>query len=173
MGAYVSRETASRSARASVRVATLTCTVAIAACGSTSSKPAASTNSAFALSTCMHTHRVPNFPDPTVGPGGDGFSISQSPGGPLTVDGIAFSGPAFESAIRTCKLFGGGNGPPPISESQKLAALAFARCMRKHRVPNYPDPMFPAGGGIEQGPPAGLGRDSPAVEHAVAACNRS
>ena len=29
-----------------------------------------------------------------------------------------------------------------MSESQKLAALAFSKCMRKHGVPNFPDPAY-------------------------------
>ena len=156
---------------ASIKLVTVTCAVVIAACASASSTTA-STNSAFALSKCMHAHRVPNFPDPTHGRGGDGFSISMSPGGPLRVDGMAFSGPAFEAGVRICKLFGGGNAPPPVSESQKVQAVTFARCMRKHGVSNFPDPMFPPGGGIAEGPAAGINRDSPAVEDAAAVCNR-
>lgn len=118
-------------------------------------------------------HGVPNFPDPTKGPGGEGFSISARPGSStLTVDGITFSGPAFTSAEETCKLFGGGTAPPAISEHQKLQLLAFAKCMRQHGVPNFSDPTFPPGGGIEQGADTGVNRSSPAVRDAAQTCNR-
>ncbi|HWF35259.1 MAG TPA: hypothetical protein VG295_07795, partial [Solirubrobacteraceae bacterium] len=91
----------------------------------------------------------------------------------LTVNGVGFSGPAFTAAERTCKLFGGGSSPPSISESQKIAAFHFARCMRAHGVPGYPDPVFPATGGIGRPSAPGVSRDAPAVTRAAAACNRS
>jgi hypothetical protein len=58
--------------------------------------------------------------------------------------------PAFQSADQSCeKLLSAGSAPrPPISESQKLAAIANAQCMRKHGVPGFPDPEFPSSGGI-------------------------
>jgi hypothetical protein len=100
------------------------------------------------------------------------MSISSSPGSAtLTVEGIPFSGPAFQAAERTCKLFGGGTGPAPISESQKLAMFAFARCMRSHGAPHYPDPVFPAGGGIERGTGGGKDSSGPAFVSAVKYCN--
>jgi hypothetical protein len=171
--------TTSNAARAhghgvSIALATFCCAVAIAACGGSSTKPTASSNSQLVLSECMRAHGVPNFPDPTVGPGGEGMSVSQSLGSStVTIDGVSFSGPAFESAEKTCKLFGGGTAPPAISESQKLALFHFARCMRAHGVPNYPDPTFPSGGGTAQPSVPGLNRNSPAVEHAAGVCNKA
>jgi hypothetical protein len=148
----------------------------LAACGASGSPSGTTTNAAsgnraqFALARCMRTHGVPNFPDPRPVTGG--FSISATPGSStLTVDGTTFAGPAFVSAEKTCKLFGGGTSPPPITASQKRAAVAFAECMRKHGVPNYPDPTFPAGGGIAQGP--GINRNSPAVQAAAAVCGKA
>lgn len=111
------------------------------------------------LAGCMRSHGVPNVPDPQQGPngGGEGFSITASPGS--------------TTAVKTCKLFGGGSAPPPVTASQKRAAVAFAESMRKHGVPNYPDPTFPAGGGIGQGP--GINRNSPAVQAAAAVCGKA
>jgi hypothetical protein len=151
--------------------------LAITACGSSSTSSRAtnaSPNSKLAIAECMRSHGVPNFPDPTGGPGGGGFSIDTSPGSStVTINGITFSGPAFVSAEKICKLSVGGSGPAPISESAKLAALHFAECMRRHGVPNYPDPKFPAGGGILLPKLAGLNSYSPAVEQAAATCNKS
>jgi hypothetical protein len=158
----------------SIALAVVSLALAIAACGSSgksSSTTGGSSNFQLALSECMRSHGVPNYPDPTKGPGGEGFSISSSPGSSsLTVDDITFSGPAFQSAEKTCKLFGGGSSPPPISESQKLAAFHFAQCMRKHGVTNYLDPTFPAGGGISRTVVPGLNLQSPAVKQAAPAC---
>ena len=138
--------------------------LAVARCGSTGdtgsgTTPASESKSALALAECMRSHGVSNFPDPTNGPsgGGAGFSISSTPGSStLTVNGTTFDGPAFEAAEKTCKLFGGGTAPPPVTASQKRAAAAFAECMRKHGVPNYPDPTFPASGGIRPNFPPGF-----------------
>jgi hypothetical protein len=148
--------------------------LALAACGGTKPKPAASSDPQLALAECMRAHGVTNFPDPIRGSGGEGFTISQPVGGgPLSVNGIAFSGPVFTSAEKTCKLFGGGTKPPPVSESQKLALFKFAACMRAHGVPGYPDPVFPAGGGIQQRNfPPGVNPDSPAFQQAAKACGR-
>lgn len=160
-----------------VALATAACVLAIAACGSGASKrTGAAGNPQLALSRCMRAHGLPNYPDPTTGPGGEGFSIAQSIGGTsntLTVNGIPFGGPAFTAAEKACKLFGGGSAPPPISESQKLALFQFAQCMRRHGVPNYPDPVFPAGGGIERPDVPGVSRDAPAVTQASVACNKA
>ena len=174
LSAIISNAAGTKLTAVSAALATLCCAVAIAACGGSSTKPTASANSQLALSECMRAHGVPNFPDPTQGPGGEGMTINQSPGSStLTVDGIPFSGPAFVVAEKTCELFGGGTAARPISESQKLALFHFAECMRKHGVPNYPDPKFPSGGGIMQPSAPGLNRNPPAVEHATGVCNKS
>ena len=162
-------------------VASLSCVVTIAACASSGSTPTGSgttpsgNSSPIALSKCMRTHGVPNFPDPTAGPGGAGLSINGTPGSSvLTVDGVTLSGPAFQAARKACKeLLPGGRGPPPkISEGQKRAALANAQCMREHGVPTFPDPTFPDGGGIVMAGGPGVNPQSPAFEQAAAACAR-
>jgi hypothetical protein len=166
-----------------VAIAAVGCAVAIAACGSASPQAAAGgattatgNASPIALSQCMRTHGVPNFPDPVMGSGGEGFpnGLIRSPDGSLTVDNIPFSGPALQTAERACKQYLVPSGPPPkASASQKQAAVANAQCMRKHGVPNFPDPEFPSGGGIMRPAAPGLSRNSPAVRHAAAACNKA
>ncbi|HTU84347.1 MAG TPA: hypothetical protein VMF57_02170 [Solirubrobacteraceae bacterium] len=155
--------------------------VGLVACGSTGVTGSGTTDdsnsgSQLALAECMRSHGVSNFPDPTEGSngGGAGFRISAVPGSStLTVDGTTFGGPAFESAVKKCKLFGGGTAPPPVTASQKRAAVAFAECLRKHGVPNFPDPTFPASGGIAQNAGTSINRNSPAFQKAIAVCNRS
>lgn len=159
-----------------------TCALALAACGGSGpaitgqGTTATGNSSPVALSKCMRTHGVSNFPDPSAGPGGEGFhGVNISPGSnTLTVDGITFSGPVFEAAQKACKklLPGGGGPPPPISAAQRKAAIAGARCMRTHGVPNFPDPRFPAGGGMLIQTRAGVDPQSPAFRRAWAACER-
>lgn len=113
----------------------------LCACGSTSnSGTVTDAATQLALAQCMRSHGVPNFPDPSSG---GGFSVARTPGNStVTIDGTTFSGPAFEAAVKTCKLFGGRTSPPPLSASQKKKRIAFAECMRTHGVPNFPDPTF-------------------------------
>jgi hypothetical protein len=158
------------------------CAMAIAACGGSSSGVGAvgattanGKASPFALSKCMRAHGVAKFPDPTMGSGGAGLSISRSLGSSaLTVDGVTFDGPAFQAAAKACKQYlpGGGGPPPPLSTRQKRMALANARCMRTHGVPNFPDPTFPAHGGIAIRIGPGVNPQSPAFQRAASECGR-
>lgn len=161
-------------------LAIASCAAIIAACGGTGPSNAGgggSTNAqtpnpaAVAISRCMRRHGVSNFPDPEVGPGGQGLSIAETPGsGTITVDGTAFSGPIFQAAVTTCKL-GPGAGPHrSLSEAQKQGMLASADCMRRHGVPNFPDPTFGPRGGVIVRPIPGINRNSPAFEAANKAC---
>jgi hypothetical protein len=151
------------------------CVMAIAACGGSGPKSAsAASNPQLKMSECMRAHGVPDFPDPTQGSGGEGLSVSQSVGSDtITVGGIPFSGPVFEAAIKTCRFFGGGSAPPPITEAVKQQQFHFAACMRTHGVPNYPDPVFPPGGGIERPSAPGLNVNSPSFQRAIKLCNRA
>lgn len=152
----------------------LGCAIAVAACGSSSTSKAAasgSANSDFEAARCMRAHSVPNFPDPTTGPGGEGFSISVPVGGSasVTVNGITFSGPAFQSAAKTCHL---STGPAaPLSEPQKQAFVAKAHCLRTHGAPNFPDPSFgPGGHGVGINLTPGFNPQSPAFRNAAKMC---
>lgn len=147
-------------------------TTTLAACGSshpTSAAATGSSHSQLAAARCMRAHGVPNFPDP--GPRG-GTTVLLSPGNStVTIDGIRFSGPAFQAAEKVCKPLGGaGAGNPPVPEQQKRALLDFAKCMRKHGIP-YNDPTFPPGGGIFGGGSPTQDNNSPAVKHVATICN--
>jgi hypothetical protein len=106
------------------------------------------------------------------GPNG-GMAVNLSSGGStVTIDGIAFSGPVFQAAEKNCTpLGGGGGGNPAVPEQQKLALLAYARCMRQHGVSQYTDPQFPSGGGIFGGSVDRQAASSPAYKHAAAVCS--
>jgi hypothetical protein len=66
-----------------------------------------------------------------------------------------------------------------MSESQRVAAFAFARCMRSHGDASFPDPMLstPRGAplvlvlrGMVFAPGPGFNPQSPAFRQAAAAC---
>jgi hypothetical protein len=80
---------------------------------------------------CMRSHGVASFPDATVAP--RAFKN-------------AFDNPApgFQSAYSVCgHLLPAGhaqNQSPAHTRAQTAALLAFARCMRSHGYPSFPDP---------------------------------
>ena len=82
------------------------------------------------FSDCMRAHGVTDFPDPTA----NGLQI------PVSINEKA---PAFRSAQQACKQYLPNRGTPPATEpAERAAALAFARCMRAHGLPDFPDPAF-------------------------------
>jgi len=106
------------------------CAVALAACGS-SSKPGGSgsvSTQALKYANCMRANGEPTFPDP----GGNGALPNPTL-------------PAFKAAVKACSnLQPVGlhlHGPPKPSAAELRAALAFTRCMRAHRISDFPDPL--------------------------------
>jgi hypothetical protein len=94
---------------------------------------------AYQFSACMRNHGVTNFPDPKV---------STSAGSTKVAIGInpSISGqPAFKSAQAACqhilpKPGSGSDLSPAQKRARTQAIIAFARCMRAHGFPNFPDP---------------------------------
>jgi hypothetical protein len=111
---------------------------------------------------CVRSHGVPNFPDPGS-PQEFKLSIASSEGSP-----------AFQSAETACMHVLPGGGPPSQSaaqgHAQTLAALAFARCLRSHRFPNFPDPTSSGQITHEMLANAGIDLHQPAVLQAADAC---
>jgi hypothetical protein len=155
----------------------------LAACGS--SNPSSSTSSGLGTSassdyqrsvefaSCVRSHGVPNFPDPT-NDGKGGLRIQSSPGR-TAVNGVAVNGPAFQSALQQCHSYlPNGGVPRRLSAAQKQQALQFSQCMRVHGLTNFPDPVFRSGGGVQIAIRAGTGLDpsSPAFQSAQKACGQ-
>ncbi len=164
--------------RTALALITSLCVAAcVAACGGSGQSGGTATNAKAAsdqglkFANCMRAHGVPNFPDPNSGGG------IQIPLG----SGLKPQSPAFQAAQKRCgKLLpGGGPGPRKATKAQFAAALAFARCMRSHGLPHFPDPLasFSAGSGpiislhgMMFKPGAGLNPASPAFQQAAAHC---
>jgi hypothetical protein len=105
-----------------------------AACGSGPSSVGSSnaggpvSSQAVAFSRCMRSHGVPDFPDPT------------SRGGvpKVTPQQVGVSDSRFEVAQRACAHL---LQPTQAQVPQIMTGmLNFARCMRSHGVPGWPDP---------------------------------
>jgi hypothetical protein len=161
-------------------IAGVGCTLALAACGASAPPGDATTTNASApapghystqlkFSECMRKHGVPDFPDPTP-------NATAASGPVIVILGIVIPptlnprAPAFRAALRTCQKLVIGSAPKPVSASTKLKLIESAECMRKHGVPNFPDPTFPAGGGIIESVGPGNDPQSPAFQHAMAVC---
>lgn len=85
---------------------------------------------------CMRDHGIANFPDPTVSDGNISYGTDDSIKGALG---------AHPEAVAACKSIqdrisqaGGKNWRPTAADMQKL--LQFAKCVREHGVPEWPDP---------------------------------
>ncbi|MDE3133099.1 MAG: hypothetical protein KGL15_03430 [Acidobacteriota bacterium] len=150
----------------------------VAACGGSRKPPPSSASTggssqnsgvrdAYRYSACMRTHGVTNFQDPHVKTNGNSVAVA------IHVDPAITGSPAFKSAQKTCAhiLPNGGNGPTQAQlHARTEAILAFAKCMRQHGFPRFPDPNSQG-----QLPPAALAKaginlQQPAIKPAADAC---
>jgi hypothetical protein len=132
--------------------------VLAAACGSPSSAgsagsptagDSASSPSAVSYSVCIRSHGVPNYPDPGSNgtlpkPDAQAFGVSSSR---LSVAQRAcqhllptLSGSLTASSLRQCYL--SDVCPQALVQQAVNDGLKFARCMRSHGVPRWPDPTI-------------------------------
>jgi hypothetical protein len=132
-----------------VLVAAVAVVVGAAGCGGNSPSSASSSGAAagtggpgaaaYQFTACMRKHGVSNFPDPVVKSSASGSSVS------IGINPSISGQPAFDTAQKACQHIIGspGNGPDSSSTHRQVktqALLAFARCLRAHGFPNFPDP---------------------------------
>jgi hypothetical protein len=129
-----------------------------AACGAGPSQPSGPASSpAVAFSHCMRSHGVPDFPDPA----------SQGGVPKVTPQQAGVSNVRFQAAQQACA--------PLLQPSQAqvphimTGLLNFARCMRAHGIPNWPDPTTDRNGQPVFGIP-GIDPDSPRVSNTADEC---
>jgi hypothetical protein len=90
---------------------------------------------ALAYSSCMRRHGVQKFPDPDIAGVIPKVSLQR----------LGVSGSQFQAALTACRQLlpsADQAGPPTQAELRQAwnNSLLFARCMRSHGVPNWPDP---------------------------------
>jgi hypothetical protein len=139
---------------AAVAIATTVLALLAAACGGSNSPGAvgggspgnSALASAVAYSACVRSHGVPNYPDA----GSDG----NLPKGSAQAFGVSNS--QYQAAQRACRhllpnsdtrftasltqCLETGDCPPALVQRALTEGLRFARCMRDHGVPSWPDP---------------------------------
>lgn len=98
-----------------------------------SSHAGSATNKALAFARCMRSHGVPRFPDPN----------SAGQFNKTTVEQLSASNSGYQTANQACThlLPNSGGGPTAAEVRQEWSGMAsFARCMRSHGEPDWPDP---------------------------------
>jgi hypothetical protein len=154
------------------------CAIAVAACGSSgkpgSSGPSASigtgsdsAGSTLAFSKCMRANGAPTFPDLS-----SNRMLIQGNADTISVNGVSFNAPAFLAARADCQKY---LPSVYVSEAQtaqqRQRGLNFAKCMRNHGVPNFPDPKVVSSSGANQRVYLpGVNPQSPAFRAAAKAC---
>ena len=125
--------------RAGVLAALVVTALLTAACGGSTPTGAGGSSSTggsslhqqeLAVAQCMRSHGVPDFPDPAAN------------GRPhVSPNSLGVSSSVYQSALNACRHLAPGATPPAAPGQQMLSQLLqFARCMRSHGVPDFPDP---------------------------------
>lgn len=145
--------------------------------GGSANAGGSATSRMVAFSQCMRSHRVPGYPDPSNGvlPKESaqrlGVSSAQYQAAQRTCQHLlpATGGSLTASSLQQCYL--ADVCPQPLVQHAVNAGLKFARCMRSHGVPNWPDPTIDS-----QGRPVfniNVPRPTPQrVNAAIGACER-
>lgn len=131
-----------------IMVAACTGTPAAGSDHSPSPGNATASSSAVAYAACMRSHHVPNYPDPDsqgnlpkggasqFGVSSSVFAAAQAACQQL----LPATGGSFADRERQC--YQGGVCPADVVNQMMTVGQKFARCMRSHSVPNWPDPSL-------------------------------
>jgi hypothetical protein len=145
----------------------------VAQLGTTTTRSGSSTRNAssaplqhggwLAFSGCMRSNGVSQYPDPE----GSGPPPKES------LQQLGVGSARFQAAESACRyLLPNGGRPPGQAERQQVRAeaLSFSECVRRHGVPNFPDPG--SDGRIPDPATVGIDQGSPKFEAANRACGR-
>ena len=130
----------------------------------------ATSASAVRYTTCIRSHGVPDYPDPD----GSGQLPKITPANEAQL-GVSQS--RFNAAQTACQHLWPYQGPTQEQERQELTdALRFARCMRAHGVPGFPDPTTNSDSGrvefVISSSQDGFDPQSPQILAKVRVCER-
>jgi hypothetical protein len=125
---------------------------------------------ALAFAQCMRSHGEPNFPDPVRQGNSAHETISPD-------SGVDPNSPQFTAARNACKHLLPNNGAPGPSPGQTLTPaeqadyLKAAACMRKHGIPDFPDPTF-QNGTVSFNSQTPIDTNTPQYKRAVTICQK-
>ena len=118
----------------------------------------------LAFSNCMRSNGVSNFPDPQHFVGGNVK---------LTLHNYGPDNPRIQAAMNACgQLLPSGNGGgEQISVADRIDYLEAAACMRRHGLPNFPDPAF-QNNSVTFNIPSSINKNSPVALRAITTCRK-
>jgi hypothetical protein len=124
--------------------------------------PTGAEDRALAYSECMRENGLEEFPDP-----GDDGSLLVSED-----TGIDPASAEFREAEEACKdLSPQGDGGPGGGQPADLAkAREWARCVRDHGVPDFPDPEIDGNAAVVDMTGVGTGGEDPTLDRALEEC---
>jgi hypothetical protein len=160
--------------------------VVVAACGGGPSTPGVATGSTtttaspsaggstqraglLAYSSCMRSHGVPNFPDPTSSGGIPKQGVVSA------LQAVSKSQvTAAQTACQHLLPAGGLSGQTvqPITAQDQQYYLNAVACMRAHGITNFPDPVFSGGGVSFSIGHSGIDTNSPQFIQANQTCRK-
>ena len=134
---------------------------------STTATTASSQIGAVAYARCMRAHGVPGFPDP------DGTGNFPKP---EVVAARKSNAPRFDAANNACRTdltlpSGGLNQGPTITRADQRDYLKAAACMRRHGIPDFPDPTF-QNNRVQFNIPSTIDPNTPVVQAALPICRK-
>jgi hypothetical protein len=102
--------------------------------GSSSTGASTLQQEALAVAHCMRSHGVPKFPDPPANGNIAGWHLGPD------VTGVSQS--VYQSAVNACRGLAPDAARLSQAQQQQMLpkVLQFAKCMRSHGVPDFPDP---------------------------------
>jgi hypothetical protein len=123
---------------------------------------------ALAYSRCMRAHGVLKFPDPNSSGTIPKVGLQQ----------LGVSSTVFQAAVKACQrlLPNSGQSSQAWDRMALTALWNFARCVRSHGVPNWPDPLAesdpgqPGTPGFPRQLPPGIKTNAPVVKSAMSKC---
>ena len=138
--------------------------------GSSNARGSANSRIGIDYARCMRSHGVPKYPDPDS-------SNELANGLPkVSLQQLAVSSSQYQAAKNDCAHLLPNGGQLTQTQSQKdlNAMLRYARCMRSHGIPNWPDPTYDsaAGWGFNLVHVHGFDPNSPQIDNKMNECNR-
>jgi hypothetical protein len=147
--------------------------------GSPDARGPANSPSAVSYSHCIRSHGVPNYPDPS-----GGGTLPKTSAQQLGVRNSQFqaaqqacrhllpsTGGSLSTSFEQCVA--AGNCPQALVRRVMAEMLNFARCMRSHGVPNWPDPTIGRGGApFFNGSAHGIDDHAPQIRTKIGECER-
>jgi hypothetical protein len=120
--------------------------------------------------TCMRSHGVPKYPDPSS-------SNELASGLPkVSPEQLGVSSSRYQAAQSACAHLLPNAGRPTQTQSQRdlTAMRRYARCMRSHGLPTWPDPTYDpsAGWGFNLVGVHGFDPNSAQTGNRMDVCNR-